>query len=140
MKLLGVVVNLVGSLMITNELRSYSNRLDEGLEIKKNRKRELEFECTNKIGGVGVWLVQDVFMPVMDGLEATRLIRSFEETGSWEAAVNAGIIQPTTPSWTPSSRNRMPIIAVTTSSLSSLILFIYYFIIITLSIAFVIPD
>uniref|UniRef100_A0A0A0L0Z1 Response regulatory domain-containing protein n=2 Tax=Cucumis sativus TaxID=3659 RepID=A0A0A0L0Z1_CUCSA len=65
-------------------------------------------------------------MPVMDGLEATRLIRSFEETGSWEAAVNAGIFHhpTTTPSWTPSSssssssRNRMPIIAMTANSMS----------------------
>ncbi|KAM7251957.1 hypothetical protein ACFE04_023840 [Oxalis oulophora] len=34
---------------------------------------------------------QDVCMPVMDGLEATRLIRSFEETGSWDAALQAGV-------------------------------------------------
>lgn len=60
-------------------------------------------------------------MPVMDGLQATRLIRSFEETGNWEAAVNAGV-EPTTPCWTPSSsRKRMPIIAV---SITSLFLFI----------------
>ncbi|GLT47980.1 hypothetical protein SLA2020_216270 [Shorea laevis] len=32
-------------------------------------------------------------MPVMDGLEATRLIRSFEETGNWDAAAKAGIEQ-----------------------------------------------
>lgn len=30
-------------------------------------------------------------MPVMDGLQATRLIRSFEETGHWNDAVEAGI-------------------------------------------------
>lgn len=32
-------------------------------------------------------------MPVMDGLQATKLIRSFEETGNWDAAKNAGIEQ-----------------------------------------------
>lgn len=30
-------------------------------------------------------------MPLMDGLEATRLIRSSEETGNWEAAIKAGV-------------------------------------------------
>lgn len=30
-------------------------------------------------------------MPVMDGLQATRLIRAFEESGNWDAAVKAGI-------------------------------------------------
>ncbi|KAM7263910.1 hypothetical protein ACFE04_001593 [Oxalis oulophora] len=39
----------------------------------------------------GVSSSQDVCMPVMDGLEATRLIRSFQETGSWDAAVQSGV-------------------------------------------------
>lgn len=30
-------------------------------------------------------------MPVMNGLQATRIIRSFEETGTWEAAQKAGV-------------------------------------------------
>lgn len=62
--------------------------------------------------------VQDVCMPVMDGLQATRLIRSFEETGNWDAAVEAGIehqVPQNSASNHPqfnSSRNRIPIIAV----------------------------
>lgn len=35
--------------------------------------------------------LQDVCMPVMDGLQATRLIRSFEENGNWDALEEAGI-------------------------------------------------
>lgn len=57
-------------------------------------------------------------MPIMDGLQATRLIRSFEETGNWDAALQAGIEKPwgsleATGHLMPSS-NRMPIIAVST--------------------------
>ena len=57
-------------------------------------------------------------MPVMDGLQATKLIRSFEETGNWDAARKAGIEQSLSAS--DSHRNeyslpcikRIPIIAV----------------------------
>ena len=64
--------------------------------------------------------VQDVCMPVMDGLQATRLIRSFEETGNWDAAIKTGIEQHVPPNSAQndqdfnSSRNRIPIIAVST--------------------------
>lgn len=73
--------------------------------------------------------VQDVHMPVMDGLQATRLIRSFEETGSWYAAVEAGIdlLGSSSPSSTydvhaaVSSRKRLPIVAVSIYSYFPLI-------------------
>lgn len=55
-------------------------------------------------------------MPVMDGLQATRLIRSFEETGSWEDAVKAGVemesLPPCSTSQLEETRQRIPIVAV----------------------------
>ncbi|KAA8525687.1 hypothetical protein F0562_007542 [Nyssa sinensis] len=69
--------------------------------------------------------MQDVCMPVMDGLQATRLIRSFEEIGNWDAAVNAGIEQHMPPSdSSPNgqefqlSTKRIPIIVMTANALA----------------------
>ena len=59
-------------------------------------------------------------MPVMDGLQATRLIRSFEETGSWDDAVKAGVELQLPPQHSSPKfqqeipRKRTPIIAVST--------------------------
>lgn len=51
-------------------------------------------------------------MPVMDGLQATRLIRSFEKTGSWEEAVKAGLEMEAASHQVEETRKRVPIIAV----------------------------
>ncbi|KAL8130662.1 hypothetical protein V2J09_019817 [Rumex salicifolius] len=39
-------------------------------------------------------ILMDVCMPVMDGLQATRIIREYEMTGSWDAAVEAEVDLP----------------------------------------------
>lgn len=63
----------------------------------------------------------------MNGLQATRIIRSFEETGNWDAAAEAGIEHQSTASDSSTngqelklSTKRIPIVAVSVSSLMAL--------------------
>jgi signal transduction histidine kinase len=66
-------------------------------------------------------VLMDVCMPVLDGLKATRLIRSYEETGNWNAAIEAGVDISTSENEQVCMRptNRLPIIAVSTSFLNT---------------------
>ncbi|XP_027938563.1 histidine kinase 5-like [Vigna unguiculata] len=65
-------------------------------------------------------ILMDVFMPVMNGLQTTKLIRSYEETGNWDAARKAGIEQclPISHECSAPPKNRIHIVAMTANTMS----------------------
>ncbi|BAT82418.1 hypothetical protein LR48_Vigan07g247500 [Vigna angularis] len=65
-------------------------------------------------------ILMDVFMPVMNGLQTTKLIRSYEETGNWDAARKAGIEQcsPISQECSVLPKKRIHIVAMTANTMS----------------------
>ncbi|CAJ2675128.1 histidine kinase 5-like [Trifolium pratense] len=65
-------------------------------------------------------ILMDVYMPVMNGLQTTKLIRSYEETGNWDAAREAGVEQSSSASDECSvpPKKRIHIVAMTANTMS----------------------
>ncbi|KAM6559404.1 hypothetical protein CsatA_028643 [Cannabis sativa] len=98
--------------------QSMMKQLGHSIEVVNNGAEAVKAIQRRDYGLV----LMDVHMPVMNGLQATRIIRSFEETGNWEAAEKAGIefndssLQKSH-AFMPSTK-RIPIIAMTANALS----------------------
>ncbi|CAL5345391.1 unnamed protein product [Camellia sinensis] len=99
-------INVMVTRSMMKQLGHIIDVVNNGVEAVRTAQ-----SCTYDL--VLMLIPMDVCMPVMDGLQAIRLIRSLEETGSWDAAVKAGIEQfvPPNDQKFESSKKRMPIIA-----------------------------
>ncbi|XP_055820747.1 histidine kinase 5 [Solanum dulcamara] len=99
--------------------RSMMKQLGHDIDIVNNGVEALRAVQHNRYD----LILMDVCMPVMDGLQTTRLIRSYEESGNWDAAKDAGIDEEVSPSNSSqgsdeSYMKRIPIIAMTANALS----------------------
>uniref|UniRef100_A0A803LXU8 histidine kinase n=2 Tax=Chenopodium quinoa TaxID=63459 RepID=A0A803LXU8_CHEQI len=113
-KILLVEDNKINVVVTTSMMKQLGHRIDvvnngiEAIRAVQNHTYDL--------------VLMDVCMPVMDGLQATRIIRSCEESGSWDAAMEAGIDQPMRFQDSPVNFHyppkRIPIIAMTANALS----------------------
>ncbi|KAG8375361.1 hypothetical protein BUALT_Bualt10G0092100 [Buddleja alternifolia] len=98
--------------------KSMMTRLGHGIEVVSNGAEAVRaVQCKSYD-----LILMDVCMPVMNGLQATKLIRSYEETGSWDDAVKAGVELQLPPQHSSPNlqklRKRIPIIAMTANSIA----------------------
>nr|GEX93792.1 histidine kinase 5 [Tanacetum cinerariifolium] len=103
------VVNVMVAKRMMKQLNQDMDIVNNGVEALRAVQR----------GDYGL-ILMDVCMPVMDGLQATRLIRSYERTGTWEEARLAGVELHDHPSGnqTLEPRRRIPIVAMTANATS----------------------